>query len=454
AGDRCRKCQTPIAGRFDAAPGRWGSRRQPVRIGDFAPPKPKTSLPIVERDKIAISLTEKTPMNVASPPTAAAGLSAAELSREHEQSILRTAGRVVAAAARGAESHSAAAELAPLAALHVAGAFVTLKRAGRLRSCCGMHGDRVPLAQAVVHAASRAANDDPRFPPISPTELAHLEIEVSLLEQARPVAAQGAAKRDAVVVGKHGLQISRGGSRGLLLPVVAVEHKLDAEEFLQHVCLKAGLPPTAWKEDDVTLSTFEGRAFGGRLAEVVEFGAEQHLSPVTAAEVSALADFALGNLQATVAGATPSFYAFGMFDGNVSGLAAVLRHAAGAVWLQGSKVSLRQGLPLQATLFQIVEELAHSLLGAGIGAERLAGARLDLAVLYDPAMHGALAAPDLRGFDPRRRALVILEAAKSSLAFAPELAADDVLRRATEQVSFSEPEAASVFSLAAVSNAA
>jgi pyruvate formate lyase activating enzyme len=29
---RCRHCQTPVAGRYDDAPGAWGNRRMPVRI--------------------------------------------------------------------------------------------------------------------------------------------------------------------------------------------------------------------------------------------------------------------------------------------------------------------------------------------------------------------------------------------------------------------------------------
>ena len=32
---RCPRCQSPCAGIFEARPGRWGSRRQPVRIADF-----------------------------------------------------------------------------------------------------------------------------------------------------------------------------------------------------------------------------------------------------------------------------------------------------------------------------------------------------------------------------------------------------------------------------------
>ncbi|HEU5430905.1 MAG TPA: AmmeMemoRadiSam system protein B, partial [Thermomicrobiales bacterium] len=48
---------------------------------------------------------------------------------------------------------------------------------------------------------------------------------------------------------------------------------------------------------------------------------------------------------------------------------------------------------------------------------------------------------------------VILAGAKSSLAFAPELAPNELLARASQHVAFTAPEAAAVFSLAAVSNA-
>ena len=59
-----------------------------------------------------------------------------------------------------------------------------------------------------------------------------------------------------MIIGKHGLKIARGNRQGLLLPVVAVEHGLDAEGFLQQVCRKAGLPADAWQDDDAALMTF------------------------------------------------------------------------------------------------------------------------------------------------------------------------------------------------------
>ena len=53
-----------------------------------------------------------------------------------------------------------------------------------------------------------------------------------------------------MIIGKHGLKIAKGGHRGLLLPGVAVEHRLDAEGFLGQVCRKAGLPADAWQDDE------------------------------------------------------------------------------------------------------------------------------------------------------------------------------------------------------------
>ena len=50
-----------------------------------------------------------------------------------------------------------------------------------------------------------------------------------------------------VEVGRHGLLISQGARRGLLLPQVAVEWKWDREQFLEQTCLKAGLPRDAWR---------------------------------------------------------------------------------------------------------------------------------------------------------------------------------------------------------------
>ncbi|MHC4176097.1 MAG: AmmeMemoRadiSam system protein B [Planctomycetota bacterium] len=171
----------------------------------------------------------------------------------------------MAAAVKAQTPEAMESMLAGAAHTPVYGAFVSLKRGGQLRSCCGFLGRSLPLAEALDNAAVRAAKDDPRFPPISPEELEQLDMEVWLLWGLQPVSARGKDRIQAITIGKHGLQIARGAARGLLLPGVAVEHNLDAKGFLKQVCLKAGLPADAWQQDDTSLMTFEGYAIHGRI---------------------------------------------------------------------------------------------------------------------------------------------------------------------------------------------
>ena len=65
-----------------------------------------------------------------------------------------------------------------------------------------------------------------------------------------------------VRIGAEGLVVKMGFHRGTLLPKVAVEHGWDAEAFLRHTCLKAGLPPTAWREPGCEIEAFEAEEFG------------------------------------------------------------------------------------------------------------------------------------------------------------------------------------------------
>jgi len=136
------------------------------------------------------------------------------------------------------------------------GAFVTLKKAGQLRGCIGYIEPRVPLIEAVADNARSAALHDPRFTPVTPTELPDISIEISALTPLEPV-----ADVKEIEVGRHGLAISRGPYRGLLLPQVPTEWGWDREEFLQQTCRKAGLPPEAWREQGTELLRFEAEVF-------------------------------------------------------------------------------------------------------------------------------------------------------------------------------------------------
>ena len=121
------------------------------------------------------------------------------------------------------------------------GAFVTLTRGKHLRGCIGHIEAVKPLYATVRECARAAALDDPRFDPVTPAELPSLRLEISILSPLWDVVPQQ------VEVGRHGLLISRGALRGLLLPQVAVEWNWDREQFLEETCVKAGLPPDAWK---------------------------------------------------------------------------------------------------------------------------------------------------------------------------------------------------------------
>jgi len=186
-----------------------------------------------------------------------------ELSKEQEAAVFQAACRLVTAAVRRTRTESCRAMLGDAADTPVYGAFVTLRREGRLRACCGCIQSSMPLDEALDMAAQRAATSDPRFPPITSAELPQLHVDVWILWGPQPVAERGEDRVRAVTIGKHGLQIACGGARGLLLPGVAVEHGFDARTFLEQVCLKAGLPTDAWLDDDTTLMVFEGNAIEG-----------------------------------------------------------------------------------------------------------------------------------------------------------------------------------------------
>jgi AmmeMemoRadiSam system protein A len=136
------------------------------------------------------------------------------------------------------------------------GAFVTLHRQGELRGCIGHIEINEPLGRVVPRCAVAAASTDPRFPPITPSELEQIEIEISLLGPLEPIAGS-----QEIEVGRHGLVVESGRQRGLLLPQVATEWRWDAETFLAHTCHKAGLPRDAWKHG-AKLWRFEAEVFG------------------------------------------------------------------------------------------------------------------------------------------------------------------------------------------------
>jgi AmmeMemoRadiSam system protein A len=136
------------------------------------------------------------------------------------------------------------------------GAFVTIRVHGELRGCFGYINAYYPLAQSVQEVAVKSALEDPRFEHIAPDELEAMEVEISVLES--PVKVE---RTDEIEIGVHGLILETRTHRGLLLPSVATEYGWNREQFLNHTALKAGLPPDAWKNKNVTIFKFKAEKF-------------------------------------------------------------------------------------------------------------------------------------------------------------------------------------------------
>ena len=177
------------------------------------------------------------------------------LSEEQRQRLLQVARQSVEAAACGEAAPDLRTDDPDLT--RVQGAFVTLKKRGALRGCIGHIEGHLPLIETVAGMAEAAALEDPRFPPVSCQEVAELHIEISVMSPLREI-----KDVNEIEVGRHGLVISRGYQRGLLLPQVAPEWGWGCEEFLCHTCLKAGLPSDAWKHPGTGIEVFEAEVFG------------------------------------------------------------------------------------------------------------------------------------------------------------------------------------------------
>jgi len=136
--------------------------------------------------------------------------------------------------------------------------FVTLENAGQLRGCIGNMVADGPLYEAVIRNAVSACQDS-RFVsnPVTSAELERLDIEISYLTPMQRV-----RNVDDIIIGRHGLLVSLGYRRGVLLPQVAGRRGWTRAEFLAQTCRKAGLPMDAWKQPDAELYCFEAEVFG------------------------------------------------------------------------------------------------------------------------------------------------------------------------------------------------
>ena len=142
------------------------------------------------------------------------------------------------------------------------GVFVTLNKNNMLRGCIGYAEPIEPAINATIEVAIAAAFNDPRFSAVTKDEFPILDLEVTVLT--RPeliVVAHPDQYFEEIEIGRDGLIVQKGYSRGLLLPQVATEHAFDIEEFLENTCMKAGISADSWMDESCDVYKFQGQIF-------------------------------------------------------------------------------------------------------------------------------------------------------------------------------------------------
>ena len=402
----CSACGGTIAGRWGAAVGRWGARRQPIFIANqisspqglhgMQPSNPSVTLP--------------------------------EWTIDQWRVIHRQAARWLALSAmqQTLPSEPASEELTELAGVELEGCFVSVRRGKLLRGCCGSLG-RGRLEDQLRTCSYRTACEDHRMASLSPIELQYLDLEVTVLGPCEPLLGGADQWPSQIVLGTHGLRLRYRDHQGVLLVSVPIEQGWNVEQFLGGLCRKAGLQERAWKELPVTIERFEGRVHGAPLIDALpELPKTARRGTIHPDQVKNLRALVGSNMLAIAQGATPSYTAPDLPDGTVQGLVLSLwEEGAASAMAHLIRLSLRPGVPLQSTLFELAKTASQILQQARPG--RHLQVQVELAVLTDPVPIGGTLANerwagrtpsvadleesglDWRGHDPGRRAIVAMQ---------------------------------------------
>jgi AmmeMemoRadiSam system protein B/AmmeMemoRadiSam system protein A len=390
------------------------------------------------------------------------------LSEEQQVALFHAVGRRIASIVTGTAGPKIFEQVSEIADIPLLGAFVSLKNNGQLRSCMGTMSDQIPLGNAVDQAAVHASKDDPRFPPLRSAELFELELEIWILWGMERVALRGKDRINSVEIGRHGVQISRGGNRGLLLPGVAVEYEMDAEQFLEAVCRKAGLPENAWLDDSSLLHRFEGRSIRGPFSATENIGQKavkemifaakfnrgfsSQLPGPSLAETMQLRDAALSMFIGMTEGLGITRYFTGLYDSNVSGVSLSF-HLPDRKPLVVSKMSPRPDIPLQQAILELLKVLGQQLVRFGISKTELGEMVLNLTIFWDPAIHGNVTRNDLSSIETARRSVMLSGPQGWAVRFNPSQTAKVVLNELCESVVLEDPSLGEILSFETISTA-
>ncbi|MCU0720044.1 MAG: AmmeMemoRadiSam system protein B, partial [Pirellula sp.] len=478
-GEYCRFCGVKQSGRFSEMPGDWGPKRLPININRFRIPDrnlPNSRVSLANEVVLGQSGPTTVPME---PPISTSNeesvslptlnklpmLSWDSLSDEHCRLIHKVAQSVVVSAVLGRPLKVPAAEmLGDLAGQHVHGMFTTLTRAGNLRGCCGFLGAPKPLSQAIVESAERTAKEDVRLAAVSAQELPYLRLDVSILAAPIPLDCAPESRDQFVEVGRHGLRLTLGNSRGLLLPSVAVEQAWNASEFLDASCRKAQLLDGSWKHADAVVETFEAKCIEGKMeSDCLPETIPSSRAPGSIKSLLRLKQVVVENIIAMTKGMTPNYVALDAMDGTVNGIVLSVHNSDDkkviASWIQ---TSIRPGIPLQASLFELSKSVAKTLSQARLPENT--SVDIELTVLFDPIHHGLLTSDDwnakvlqsklakceLDEVSTKERAVVTLVGNRVAIGFNGESSVMDLLQEVAN-LSRLRTNVQAVFSMACVS---
>jgi uncharacterized protein len=142
-----------------------------------------------------------------------------------------------------------------------AGCFVSLHEIDthRLRGCVGRLDPELPLWRVVRETAGDVLRD-PRFTdtPVTPADIAILELEISVLSPSRQAA--GPLDFDPLT---DGIYLIHGSRSGFFLPQVARETGWSRQRLLSRLCEeKLGLPHDTWQKPEAKLFTFKVEVIG------------------------------------------------------------------------------------------------------------------------------------------------------------------------------------------------
>ena len=141
------------------------------------------------------------------------------------------------------------------------GTFVTLTIDGQLRGCIGTLTPSESVLEGVRQNAINAAFNDFRFNQLSPYELDSVDIEVSVLTEPKPLRYKD--KHDLISrlrANIDGVIIKKGSASATFLPQVWKQLP-NPEDFLSHLCSKAGLEPDIWAKDKLEVMIYQVQYF-------------------------------------------------------------------------------------------------------------------------------------------------------------------------------------------------